>query len=347
MSKKASKKDNLLKEYIEIRQNEDKLFEDHMKLRKEKSKFSVDTFKLLIADALFESGLISKELYIKCNPVLNDLPGDLSSIDGLKERMDYMDSELADREKILDDAEYRLGVKQRDIDRISKRMVKHYAKMEKAQENIDKESDKIVKDIDKLDTKLKSLDLSDPNDKSLKDSINSRLDKFKKAHNNFFDKDMTPNNLTGYESDLDTLDARGTDLHNILVDLYNGGMINKTDLNRGDISKNIDRIRKNITNFRKASEDYVKDGQRIDDNFQDMDYIIKESKKIENQMNALDEEYDHVLQTYLDKGGDTAPKPGWNRNGVGTRVDEFTEEMEKLQRDLGKPRDAPIFGFPS
>ena len=258
-----------------------------------------------------------------------------------------MDSELADREKILDDAEYRLGVKQRDIDRISKRMVKHYAKMEKAQENIDKESDKIVKDIDKLDKKLKSLDLSDSNDKSLKDSINSRLDNFKKAHNNFFDKDMTPNNLTGYESDLDTLDARGTDLHNILVDLYNGGMITKTDLNRGDISKNIDRIRKNITNFRKASEDYVKDGQKIDDNFQDMDYIIKESKKIENQMNALDEEYDHVLQTYLDKGGDTAPKPGWNRNGVGTRVDEFTEEMEKLQRDLGKPRDAPIFGFPS
>lgn len=299
---------------------------------------SINDYKDIIINSLFENGLVNRRIYLKCHPDISELPYDLrtSNVDELMERMDAIETEINKRDEILSDAEYRIGVKQRDIDRLSKRMAKQANTMEKAVDNINKESDKIVKSITKLEDKLEKLDLSNSSDESLRDSLVSRLDKLKKAHNNFFNMDLTPNNITTYKNELSTLEARGVDLHNILVDMNNGGLITKTDLNNGDISSNINRINKNIATYSKNNDSMKKDGQRVNDDFTDIDYITRESKTVITSRDALNEEYDETLTHYLDLGGDKSVKPGFSQDGHGTNIPVLIDEMDKLQKDLGK-----------
>ena len=299
--------------------------------------YSVKDYSDLIAQILFDKGIIDKDVYLKCSTpsYIADLSGDLrtTDIDVLEERMNEIEDEILRREDILAKAEYRIGVKKRDIDRLVKRLDKHNEKMDKATDSINGESDKIVKGIDKLEKKLDKINFDD---KSLADTVQSRLDKFKKAHNDFFEMELTGKNTTGYKSALDTLKARSTDLHNILTDLFNGGMIGKGDLNNGDISKNIDRISKNIDKFVKAGNDYNKDSQKIQDNIVDVNYIAQESVTVENEIMVLNDNYDKTLTQYLDNGGNRDVKPGFNQEGHGTRIPDFIDEMDKLQNQLRK-----------
>ena len=292
--------------------------------------------KDIIINSLYRNELISKELFVKCNQAVSELPYDLrtTDIDELSERLDAIDEEIKSREDILAKADYRIGVKKRDIDRLVKRLDKHQANMDKAEEGIAKESDKIVKDIGKLEKKLDKVDWGD--EKDLRDSVYGRLDKFKHAHNDLFDMELTPKNIKTYQGQVDKFEARSVELHNILVDLYNGGVINKTDLNNGDISKSITRLNKHITKYDKANKDITKDSQKIQDDIVDVNYISNNSINVVNSMYALDDEADRTLNRYLELGGDRRPKPGISQDGKGTNVPDFIEEMNKLQKDLGK-----------
>ncbi len=291
---------------------------------------SESDYRDLIIDALFNSELIDRTLYLKCNQAVTDLPYDLrtTDIDELKERMDTIDEEINTRDTILQDAEYRMGVKQRDIERLEKRISKSQERIDKAIDSINSESDKIVKGIEKLETKISKLEDTD--------NIESAIDRFKKAHNNFFDMDLTPNNIKSYQSALEDYKNASDNLNKVLKTAFDEGLINKTDLNNGDISKNIARIDKNINTFSKNNDDMAKDGQKIKDNFNDIDYIARQSKTVVTSRDALSDEYDRTLQVYLDNGGDRSVKPGFNQSGHGTNIPEFIDEMSKLQKQLGK-----------
>lgn len=290
---------------------------------------SVSDYKDLIIDALFNSEIIDRSLYLKCNQAVSDLPYDLrtTDIDELKERMDTIDEEINTRDKILQDAEYRMGVKQRDIERLEKRISKSQERIDKAIDSINSESDKIVKGIDKLENKLSKTDTTD--------NIESAIDRLKKAHNRFFDMDLTPDNIKSYQSALEDYKKASDNLNNVLKTAFDNGLISKTDLNNGDISKNIARIEKNISTFSKNNDSMIVDGQKINDNFKDIDYIARESKTVITSRDALDEEYDRTLQVYLDNGGDRSVKAGFNQSGHGTNIPEFRDEMDKLQKELG------------
>jgi len=283
--------------------------------------------------------IINGQFEGKCSrpDYITGLPGDLrtTDIDILEERFEALDDELYRREDILKKAEYRIGVKTRDTERLQKRIDKHNEKIEKAENSIAGESDKIFKNISKLEDKVKKID----DDTS---SVESALDRFKKAHNNFFTKDLTKDNSQGYTDALNRLSEAGDNLQNVLKTGFDNGLFNKTDLKAGDISSNINRIQKNIDKVVKAYNDIDKDRQKINDNLNDIDYIVRESKTVQREVDILNDDYDKSLQLYLELGGNKDMKPGFNQEGHGYKIPELIDEMEKLANDIRKETSKSI-----
>ena len=230
---------------------------------------------------------------------ITDLSGDLRSTnpEELFNRLLEIDDELTKREDILKKADYRIGVKTRDSERLARRIEKTMATMDKAVDDINKESDKIFKDITALDEKISKVDFED---KSLKDKINSSLKNFKETHNTLFDMDLTGENLKKYQEQVSKYEKAGTDLNKILQEAYNLKIINKSDLNKSDISKNINRINKGIDKFIKNGDKVTKDIASMEDNQMDIDYITSASNAVIKEMDVLLDEFERTNNHYMD-----------------------------------------------
>ena len=264
--------------------------------------FTEDDYKQIILDSLYNSDVIDKDLYLKCGKpkYISGLPGDLRTTDEneLYDRLTAIEDELNRREEILKKAEYRVGVKTRDSERLGKRVEKTMATMDKAIDNINKESDKVVKDIDKLSEKIDKIDFE--GNSALKDKIDNGLKRLKDAHNSFFDEDLTGDNLTTYRTLAERYSKAGENLNSIMKDAFDNKLINKTDLNRSDISKNIARINKNIDNFEKNGKKITDDVQKVSDNQNDIDYIVTQSNTVSKEMDILMDEFEKTNNKYME-----------------------------------------------
>lgn len=290
---------------------------------------SVEDIKEIVMSTLYTRGIISKEYYLKCaSPkYIQGLPGDLrtNDTDVLYERLEAIDDELTRREDILKKAEYRIGVKTRDSERLAKRVDKTIEAMDKAVSNIDSESDKIVKGINGLEDKLDKVEFEDS---SLKKNIDNALKDFKESHNRLFDKDLTGNNLKEYKELVETYSNAGIKLHNILKEAYDNKLINKSDLGKADISKNITRIDKNIKKYEDNGVKINKDVQKIGDNQVDIDYITNESNAISKEMDILMDEFEKTNNKYMENSSspqrDLSPNPQMIINLSSRDGDNFT-----------------------
>lgn len=290
---------------------------------------NINEIKQIIADTLYDADVIDKELYLKCGKpkYISDLPGDLRSNDAdeLDDRLNNISDELDKREEILKRAEYRIGVKNRDTERLGKRIEKTISAMDKSVDNINSESDKIVKGIDKLDAKLNKIDIED---KSLKDSIDSSLKSFKDAHNKLFDKDLSGSNIKEYRGLVSDYEKKGSDLNNILKDALDSKLINKTEFNASDISKNIARINKNIDKYEENGKKVTEDVRSAEDNQKDIEYITNQSKHVVKEMDILMDEFERTNNRYADvsKGSNKreAPNPQMILEVGAKKGDTFT-----------------------
>ena len=264
--------------------------------------FTEEDYKQIILDSLYNSDIIDKDLYLKCGKpkYISGLPGDLRTTneDELYDRLTAIEDELNRREEILKKAEYRIGVKTRDSERLGKRVEKTMATMDKAIDNINKESDKVVKDIDKLSEKIDKIDFE--GNTALKDKIDNGLKRLKDAHNSFFDEDLTGDNLTNYRTLAERYSKAGENLNSIMKDAFDNKLINKTDLNRSDISKNLARINKNIDNFEKNGKKITDDVQKVGDNQNDIDYIVTQSNTVSKEMDILMDEFEKTNNKYME-----------------------------------------------
>lgn len=261
----------------------------------------VNEYSDLIADVLYENDLIDKELYLKCgNPkYISDLPGNLNTTDGdvLFERLGVIDDELNKREEILKRAEYRIGVKTRDSERLGRRIDKTMTTMDKSVESINSESDKVVKNISALEEKLGKVEFTD---KDLGSKISKSLKDFKKIHNNLFDDDLSGENIKDYKKLVEDYGKAGDSLNNLLKTAYEGKFINKSDMNKSDISKNINRINKQIDKYEKNGGKISKDVQSIEDNQRDIDYIVSQSSNVSKEMDILLDNFEKTYNKYVD-----------------------------------------------
>lgn len=279
-----------------------------------------------INTVLYNNDYITKEVYLKCGKpkYISSLPGDLRSNDPqeLKVRLDAIEDEISARETILKNASTRINRKLKDSERLSKRVDKNMEAMNKAQDNIASESDKIVKNIEELEDKIKNSDM----EKSLKDEALDRIKILKKTHNNFFNIELTSDNVTEYRGELGTLDAKNTSLHNILLDLYNGKLITKSDMNKGDISKNIKAIDKNITKYEDTGKKVTGDVESIQGNQQDIDYITSQSKGVSKEIDVLLDEFEKTHNKYVENGGSkrSTPNPQMILDSDAKTGDSFT-----------------------
>ena len=258
---------------------------------------NVDDYKQIILDALKNEEIISEELYEKCKKpqYIQDLTGDLRSNDPdiLYERLNEIDEKLNEREDILKKAEYRIGVKTRDSERLSKRIEKSIASSDKALDSINSESDKIVNNISKVEDKINKI-----SDDDVKKELKNALDKLKKAHNNFYDMDLTGDNISQYRKAFDEYSKASSDFNSAV----NGAsdFFNKTDLKNSDSSANLKRILKGIDNFEKNGQKVTNDVQKIADNQRDIDYIVKESESVSKAMDVLLDEFEKTHNVYMD-----------------------------------------------
>ena len=263
--------------------------------------FGYEDYRKMIADSLFENEIIDERLYEKCKKpsYITALPGDLrtNDVDVLRDRMDKIEEEINRREDIINDANYRIGVKTRDTERLGKRIEKSMGNMDKAVENINKESDKIVKDITALEDKLKKVDFED-ND--LKKDIDDKIKKFKTNHNELFDDDLTGDNVSEYSQKVTDLSNASIDLNNVLQVAYDNGLINKSDLGKSDISKGITRIEKNIDKFVKEGQKINNDVQSVNDNQVDIDYIVNQSDSVIKEVENLVDEFVLTHNKYME-----------------------------------------------
>lgn len=288
-----------------------------------------DRIKSLIVDALYEHNLISKDIHEKCGKpsYISDLPGDLRSADvnELSDRLDAIDEEIASRQDMLKKAEYRIGVKRRDIERLEKRVNKHLEKIDKAEDKIISESDKIVKNITTLEDKVKKSDKDT-------DSLLSGIDRLKRAHNNVFEKEVGGGENKGYRDGLTRLSDANDNLKPLLESAYDDKIINKSDMNKGDISKNISNVEKQVDKIEKAYKDMDKDGSRMMEDAKSVEYIAKNGLVVQDEIDKLDEEYDATLQAYLDKGGSrNVRKEPPSRNYYDYGMAEAIDEMHRLR----------------
>lgn len=290
---------------------------------------SVEDIKNIIADSLYYNNLIGKELYLKCSKpkYIQSLPGDLRTTDAnvLSDRLDAIEDELSRREEILRKAEYRIGVKTRDSERLSKRVEKNIANMDKAVENINGESDKIVKGITALEDKLGKIDFED---KSLGDRVDKSLKRFKDAHNKLFDQDLTGENFGEYKRLVEDYKVAGDGLHSLLQGLYDDKLINKSDLGKSDISKNIIRIEKNLDKFENGGNNISRDVQSVSDNQVDIDYITSESNNVSKEIEILLDEFESTHNKYMENSNSprnvTVPNPQMILNIGAKGGDNFT-----------------------
>lgn len=264
-----------------------------------------EDYRKIIADSLFDKGIISERLYEKCSrpKYITALPGDLRSTDAtlLSERMDVIEEEISRREEIADRANYRIGVKLRDSERLGKRVEKSISNMDKSVENINNESDKIVKDITALETKLDKVDFSD--NKTLKDSIDSRIKSFKEKHNDLFGDDLTGSNVAEYGNKVSELNSASVNLNNILKEALDLKLVNKSDVNKSDISKNISRIEKNIDKFVTEGQKITTDVKGISDNQGDIDYISQQLDTVIKEIEVLEDEFVATHNKFMEHSG--------------------------------------------
>lgn len=289
--------------------------------------FSVDDYKNRIAEVLFNHDLISKEVYLKCSKpeYIQDLPYDLRSNDPdeLYDRLMAIDDELNQREDILKKAEYRIGVKTRDSERLAKRIEKNIEKADKAIDNINSESDKIVKNIGKVEDKINKI-----SDDNVKKELTDALDDLKKAHNNFYDMELTGDNLSDYKKAFDDYSKASSNFNAMVKDAFNDGHFNKTDVKNSDSSANLKRIDKGITNFEKSGKDVSSDVQGISDNQRDIDYIMDESNGVSKSMDILLDEFVKTNNAYVDSTKTpkkiSAPNPQMMLNVSSKEGDNFS-----------------------
>lgn len=286
---------------------------------------SESDYKNIIAEVLFNTDLISKEIYLKCSTpkYIQDLPGDLRSHDPdlLYERLNAIDDELTRREDILKKAEYRIGVKTRDSERLSKRVEKNIASADKSIDSINGESDKIVKNIDKVGDKINKID-----DSEVKDNLNNALDKLKKAHNSFFEMDLTGDNIKQYKKAFEDYSKMAKNFADSVKDA--SSYFNKTDLKNSDINANLKRIDKGINNFEKSGKNVTSDVQKISDNQKDIDYIVKESDSVSKSIDILLDEFAKTNNAYMDNSNApekvSTPNPQTILNIGAKEGDNFT-----------------------
>ena len=230
--------------------------------------FNRNIYSKWVINSLFEHELITEELYIKCSkPYITGLPGDLRSTDEdlLSERLDAIEEEITRREDIVKRADYRIGVKTRDSERLAKRVEKSIANMDKAVDKIVDESDKIVKSVSKTDFEGKIKDLDSDDKKDLTDAFKE----FRKAHNNFFSMDLTGENIKEYQGALDDYVEVADNFNKFLK---SNSSFTKADIKNADISANVKRIKSNISKYEKEGNKISKDVQSISDNQRDIDY---------------------------------------------------------------------------
>ena len=288
---------------------------------------SESDYKSIIAEVLFNSDVISKEIYLKCSKpkYIQNLPGDLRSHDPdlLYERLNAIDDELTRREDILKKAEYRIGVKTRDSERLSKRVEKNIASADKSVDSINGESNKIVKNIDKVGDKINKID-----DSEVKDNLNNALDKLKKAHNAFFEMDLTGDNIKQYKKAFEDYSKEADNFNTMVKDAFNDGYFNKTDLKNSDINANLKRIDKGINNFEKCGKNVASDVQKISDNQKDIDYIVKESDSVSKSIDILLDEFAKTNNAYMDSSNApekvSTPNPQLILNIGAKEGDNFT-----------------------
>lgn len=287
-----------------------------------------------INTVLYNNDYITKEVYLKCSKpkYITELPFDLRTNDPdlLNERLIAIEDALSSRESILKDADSRISKKIKENERLGKRVEKSIDTMEKAQDKIAEESDKIVNSVNKTDFEDK---IDKWNDDSFegdmdyfKNNLSMNFDTFRKAHNNFFEKDLTETSMEDYEQAFqDYMDSATTFKQGIEIG-YEEGIFNKSDVKNSDCSANIKRIQTNIDKYKKEGEKITNDVETIENNQQDIDYVTKQSTGVSKEIDILLDEYEKTHNLYVENGGKprSTPNPQMIVNDGAKAGDSFT-----------------------
>lgn len=272
-----------------------------------------------INTVLYNHDLIDKEFYLKCGKpkYITSLPGDLRTNDPelLSQRLDAIETEILNREKILSDAESRINKYEKENTRLGKRVEKSISAMEKAKDNIASESDKIVKNIDKSNYEDKinnwSDDSIDDNGAYIKNNTMIAFNNFRKAHNEFFGKDIEGSNVDDYESSFNDYTQASDTFHQAVSLVYDEGynMFTKGDVKNSDCSPNFKRISSSIDKYKSEGKKVTEDVQKAESNQQEIDYITKQSKGVDKEIDILMDEFEATHSKYMANGGYERPTP--------------------------------------